>query len=106
MARHKFTRPVGQPRPEAARSRRQIPPRGLSMPQEFRLILKNADQPGYAPDMETYLRHGGDEALKKALAIQPKDLPDGKRVSGPEQLRDEVKLSGLRGRGGAGFSCG
>jgi NADH-quinone oxidoreductase subunit F len=76
------------------------------MPQEFRLILKNADQPGYAPDMETYLRHGGYEALKKALAIQPRDLPDGKKVSGPEQLRDEVKLSGLRGRGGAGFSCG
>src|SRR3954449_12496721 len=76
------------------------------MPQEFKLILKNADQPGYAPDMETYLRHGGYEALKKALAIQPRDLPDGKKVSGPEQIRDDVKLSGLRGRGGAGFSCG
>jgi len=76
------------------------------MPQEFRLILKQTDQPGYTPDMECYLRHGGYEALKKALAIAPKDLPDGKRLSAPEQLRDEVKLSGLRGRGGAGFSCG
>src|SRR3954447_23456778 len=76
------------------------------MPQEFRLILKNADQPGYTPDMECYLRHGGYEALKKALAIAPKDLPDGKRLSAPERLREEVKIAGLRGRGGAGFSCG
>src|SRR6476646_10026397 len=76
------------------------------MPQEFRLILKNADQPGYTPDIDCYLRHGGYEALKKALAIQAKDLPDGKRVSASEQLRDEVKAAGLRGRGGAGFSTG
>ncbi len=76
------------------------------MPQEYRLILKYADEPGYTPDLECYLRHGGYEALKKALAIPPKDLPDGKNMSAPEQIRDEVKLSGLRGRGGAGFSCG
>jgi NADH-quinone oxidoreductase subunit F len=76
------------------------------MPQEFRLILKHLDQPGYTPDIECYLKHGGYEALKKALAIQPKDLADGKKQSGPEQIRDDVKLSGLRGRGGAGFSCG
>src|SRR6266436_654607 len=76
------------------------------MPQEFRQILKYADQPGYAPDMDCYLRHGGYEALKKALATTPKSLPDGKTVSGPEQLRDAVRIAGLRGRGGAGFSCG
>src|SRR5579871_2480587 len=76
------------------------------MPSEYRLILKYADQPGYTPDIDCYLRHGGYESLKKALAIQPKDLPDGKKLSGPEQIREEVKLSGLRGRGGAGFSCG
>jgi NADH-quinone oxidoreductase subunit F len=76
------------------------------MPQEFRLILKHLDQPGYTPDIECYLKHGGYEMLKKALAIQPKDLPDGKKQSGPEQIRDDVKLSGLRGRGGAGFSAG
>ena len=29
-----------------------------------------------------------------------------KRSHGPEQIREEVRLSGLRGRGGAGFSCG
>ncbi len=33
-------------------------------------------------------------------------MPGGKKVSPQEQLRDEVKTSGLRGRGGAGFSCG
>lgn len=76
------------------------------MAQENRLILKYADQPGYTADMECYLRNGGYEALKKALAVAPKTLPDGKSVSGPEQLREEVRLSGLRGRGGAGFSCG
>ena len=76
------------------------------MPSEFRLILKHLDQPGYTPDLECYLKHGGYETLKKALAIQPKDLADGKMQSGPEQLRLEVMTSGLRGRGGAGFSCG
>ena len=76
------------------------------MPQEYRLILKYADQPGYTPDIECYLRHGGYEALRKAMAIEPKTLPDGKQVSAQEQLRDEVKVAGLRGRGGAGFSCG
>jgi len=76
------------------------------MPQEYRLILKNIDQPGYTPDIECYLKHGGYEVFRKALAIQPKELADGKKQSGPEQIRDDVKISGLRGRGGAGFSCG
>jgi NADH-quinone oxidoreductase subunit F len=76
------------------------------MPQQYRLILKNVDQTGYTPDMDCYLRHGGYEVLKKALALAPKDLPDGKKSSPQEQIRDEVKNSGLRGRGGAGFSCG
>jgi NADH-quinone oxidoreductase subunit F len=52
------------------------------------------------------LRHGGYAALRKALALSPKDLPDGKKLSPQEQIRDDVKVSGLRGRGGAGFSCG
>ena len=76
------------------------------MPQEFKLILKHADEPGYTPDIECYLKRGGYESLKKALAMQPVDLPDGKKKSPQEQIRDDVKLSGLRGRGGAGFSCG
>jgi NADH-quinone oxidoreductase subunit F len=76
------------------------------MPQEYKLILKYADEPGYTPDLECYLRHGGYEPLKKALALPPKTLPDGKTLSPQEQIRDDVKISGLRGRGGAGFSCG
>jgi NADH-quinone oxidoreductase subunit F len=76
------------------------------MPQEYRLILKHADEPSYTPDMECYLRHGGYEALKKAIALAPKTLADGKTMSGAEQIRDEVRVAGLRGRGGAGFPCG
>ena len=76
------------------------------MPQQFRLILKNVDAAGFTNDIDCYMRNGGYETLKKALAIAPKDLPDGKKMSPQEQLRDDVKLSGLRGRGGAGFSCG
>jgi len=76
------------------------------MPKEYRQILKYADEPGYTPDIECYLRHGGYQVLKKALALQNGTLPDGKPASGPERLRNEVMISGLRGRGGAGFSCG
>jgi len=76
------------------------------MPQEYKLILKHADEPGYTPDIGCYLRHGGYAALQKALALQPKSLPDGKTQTTQEQIRQEVMASGLRGRGGAGFSCG
>ncbi len=76
------------------------------MPQEYRLILKFADQPGYTPDLDCYLRHGGYEVLKQSFSLPPKVLADGKRISTQEQIRDEVMKSGLRGRGGAGFSCG
>jgi NADH-quinone oxidoreductase subunit F len=75
-------------------------------PQEYRQILKHVDQPGYTPDLDCYLRQGGYEVLKSALGLQPTTLPNGKTLSGPEQLRQEIMVSGLRGRGGAGFSCG
>ena len=75
-------------------------------PQEFRQILKHVDQPGYTPDLDCYLRQGGYEVLKSALGLQPTTLPNGKTLNGPEQLRQEIMVSGLRGRGGAGFSCG
>jgi NADH-quinone oxidoreductase subunit F len=76
------------------------------MPQQHRMILKHVDAPGYTVDIDCYLRQGGYEALKKALSLPPKPATDGKVLGGPEQIRDEVKVSGLRGRGGAGFSCG
>ena len=73
------------------------------MPQEHRLILKNIDRPGYTGALDAY---GDYTVLRKALAFAPKVLPDGKSLTAPEQIREEVKVAGLRGRGGAGFSCG
>ena len=61
---------------------------------EHRLILRHIDQPGYTIDIDCYLRHGGYAELRKALAMAPADIVT------------EVKTSGLRGRGGAGFGCG
>ena len=76
------------------------------MPKEFKLVLKDADSPGYTKDLACYQRHGGYEVLKKALQLAPRPGASGKVQSPQEQLRDEVMKSGLRGRGGAGFSCG
>ena len=45
-------------------------------------------------DVEEYVSRGGFVALKKALKMTP------------EQVVDEVKNSGMRGRGGAGFPTG
>jgi NADH-quinone oxidoreductase subunit F len=44
--------------------------------------------------LDVYLQHDGYEGLKKALQMTP------------EQIIDEAKKSGLRGRGGAGFPAG
>lgn len=76
------------------------------MPEEFRLILKNADQTGYTNDIECYQKHGGYEPLKKVLALKPRKSGEDKTQSPQEFIREDVKLSGLRGRGGAGFSAG
>jgi len=63
-------------------------------PKERRIIFGNLTKPGYAPDLDTYLAHGGYESLRKALAMKPGEIVD------------LVKASNLRGRGGAGFPCG
>ncbi|MDD4021569.1 MAG: NADH-quinone oxidoreductase subunit NuoF [Synergistaceae bacterium] len=61
---------------------------------QHRIALKNC---GYInPDnIDEYIVRGGYEALGKALLSMK-----------PEQVIDEVKASGLRGRGGGGFSTG
>ncbi|HTB81951.1 MAG TPA: NADH-quinone oxidoreductase subunit NuoF [Opitutaceae bacterium] len=66
----------------------------MSAPEQRRLIFKHIDEPGYTNDLACYVRHGGYEVLKKTVQRKP------------EELIDEVKKSGLRGRGGAGFPCG
>jgi len=66
----------------------------MPAPVQHRLIFKHIDEPGYTNDLACYVRNGGYEVLKKAVA------------RAPQELCDEVKKSGLRGRGGAGFPCG
>jgi len=61
---------------------------------QLRIILRNCGR--INPErIEDYLAVGGYEAVKKALSEMT-----------PEQIIEEVKRSGLRGRGGAGFSTG
>jgi NADH-quinone oxidoreductase subunit F len=63
-------------------------------PMEHRLVYKNIGRPGWTTDIDCYLRDGGYEQLKQALTLSRDDIVN------------KVKNSGLRGRGGAGFSCG
>lgn len=63
-------------------------------PCESRRIFRNVDRKGYDPSIECFIADGGYEMLRKAIAMQP------------SAIIDEVKKSGLRGRGGAGFPTG
>jgi NADH-quinone oxidoreductase subunit F len=62
-------------------------------PLEHRLVFKNIGREDWTTDIDCYLRNGGYEELKRALAMSRSEIVD------------KVKNSGLRGRGGAGFSC-
>jgi len=66
----------------------------MPAPSQRRLIFQHIDEPGYSNDLACYVRNGGYEILKKSVTRKP------------EEIIDEVKKSGLRGRGGAGFPCG
>src|SRR5438067_1485882 len=63
-------------------------------PLEHRLVFKNIGRTEWTTDIDCYLRDGGYEQLRKAVTMSR------------EQIVNEVKTSGLRGRGGAGFPCG
>ncbi len=64
------------------------------MASETRLLYRHIDEPGLA-GIETYRKLGGYEALPRAF-----------RDIDPDELLTTLEASGLRGRGGAGFSMG
>ena len=63
------------------------------MAEEMRVVTKLLDVPGI-DTLAVYEANGGYGALRKAFAMEP------------AAVLDEVKASGLRGRGGAGFPTG
>jgi NADH-quinone oxidoreductase subunit F len=56
-------------------------------------LLRHIHHPG-SRDIRVYMDSGGYRSLAKALELKPSDIVD------------EIRLSGLRGRGGAGFQTG
>src|ERR1700720_1328006 len=67
-------------------------PNLVSHPDEVRVVSRRFGQG--AADIEKYLETDGYAAVRKAIE------------QGPEWIIDTMKASGLRGRGGAGFSTG
>jgi NADH-quinone oxidoreductase subunit F len=57
------------------------------------LLFTDIDEPGLNT-LEVYERRGGYQALRKALTMTP------------EEVLEQLKSSGIRGRGGAGFAMG
>src|SRR5271167_3662957 len=67
-------------------------PKLVSHPDEVKVISKRFGMG--ATEIDRYIELGGYESTRKALA------------EGPEWIINEMKASGLRGRGGAGFPTG
>jgi NADH-quinone oxidoreductase subunit F len=67
-----------------------------------------ADLNGRNWSLKDYEARGGYQALRKILGKDGAKLQGDQQVAGmtPEQVIADVKLSGLRGRGGAGFPTG
>lgn len=62
--------------------------------QETRIITRRLRENENNHQIEEYIKSGGYEVAKRALGMQPTDIVE------------EVKTSGLRGRGGGGFPTG
>ena len=75
-----------------ARKRRQLMPTLVSHPDEVKIVSQRFGQG--AAKIERYIELGGYESARKCLA------------QGPDWIINEMKASGLRGRGGAGFPTG
>jgi NADH-quinone oxidoreductase subunit F len=58
-----------------------------------KVLLRNIENPD-SKEISEYIKIGGYQGLHKALELQPRDIIE------------EVRKSGLRGRGGAGFPAG
>lgn len=80
----------GDPEPREELRRREKMP---FYRRQSRLVLRNCEV--VKPDIEDYMKHRGYSALAYVLS----------RMT-PEQVIKQVKLSGLRGRGGGGFPTG
>src|SRR5207247_8714489 len=63
-------------------------------PLENRIIFKNIGRKNWKIDIDAYLEDGGYKQLRTAVKMSRTEIVN------------EVKTSGLRGRGGAGFPCG
>ena len=63
-------------------------------PREHRMIFRNVDRADWDTSLARYEQEGGYSMLRKAVTMEPK------------AITEEVKKSGLRGRGGAGFPTG
>ena len=64
------------------------------MAEETLVLFKNIRNPKYDKSLDAYKKSGGFKSLKKVFGMKP------------EEVVQEVKESGIRGRGGAGFPTG
>ena len=46
----------------------------MPAPAQRRIIFKHIGEPGYTNDLACYVRHGGYEMLKKAVAMPPSPI--------------------------------
>jgi NADH:ubiquinone oxidoreductase subunit F (NADH-binding)/(2Fe-2S) ferredoxin len=68
-----------------------VPAEGEDAPKQYRIVMRNCGVID-PEEINEYLDRGGYQALAKVLSSMT-----------PEQVIEELKVAGLRGRGGAGF---